>query len=157
MTEATARTPQRKSKQGKEAEIVWTYSPRLTPGEYPAFCRHAKVYRDRQYKRWVCAAHFDILDTDPTKRLAQLTWYMNLGERDQPHAGRRRVYWSAWVQANGKPPVRNDRLSPRVFQSRYARVLVGDTTKNYESKPTAPGSAYSVVRKVVRWETGGAE
>lgn len=70
---------------------------------------------------------------------------MNLGARDKPHAGRRKRYFKEWVRANGGPPARRDRLSPQVFVRRMARVEVDDT------KGDAP---YSVVRKIVSWETG---
>jgi len=152
MTDKRHRKP--KPNANPEPEIAWTYSFRLTPGEYPAYCRHAKVYRDAQFKRWVCAAQFDILDAQQARTIAQITWYLNLGDGPQPHAGRRRHYWRAWVFANGKQPQRNDRLSARVFQRRHALVLVGNTAKDFESKPVTAESGYSVIRKVLRWETG---
>jgi len=53
-----------------------------------------------------------------------------------------------WVRANGRPPSRGDRLSPRVFTRRMARVEVGDTDPEKSPVP------YSVVRRIVSWETG---
>jgi hypothetical protein len=113
------------------------------------------VYRDGQFKRWVCAVQFDVLDGSLTRVIARLTWYLNLGSRDYPRAGRRTNYWQAWVRANGGPPKRNDRLSPRVFERRHALVRVEDTGKTYRQKAIGADEIYSVIRDVVEWQTGG--
>jgi hypothetical protein len=112
------------------------------------------VYYDRQFKRWVCAVQFDILDGSLTEVLARLTWYLNLGSGDKPRAGRRGGYWAAWVEANNGQPKREDRVSPRVFAKRYAIVSVSDTTKNHRQITVTDEDSYSVVRDVLRWETG---
>lgn len=135
-----------------EPQITWTYIPRIEPGEYPAYSRSAKIVRDRHYKRWYCAVQFDILSDDLTEVLAELTLFLNMGDADKPHAGRRGNFWQAWTAANGGPPQRKDRLSLRAFTHRYARVSVGDTSTNFKQTPIA---AYSVVRHVARWESGG--
>jgi hypothetical protein len=155
-----------------EPEIGWTPADRIEPGEYPAYSRSAKVYRDPQFNRWVCAIQFDVMDAALLKMLARLTWFLNLGEADQPHAGRRSAYWDAWLAANGKPPARRDRLSSVVFTKRQARVLVADTELMVETrqerrdtklitktatKPAPDAARYSVIRKVLSWETGGTE
>ena len=138
-----------------EPEIAWHYCDHIGPGDYPAFSRSAKVYRDGQFQRWVCAVQFDILDASLTKTLARLTWYLNLGSGEKARAGRRAGYWAAWVKANDGQPKRTDRLSPSVFVKRYAIVLVGDTTKNHKQIAITAEEGYSVVRDVLRWETGG--
>jgi hypothetical protein len=137
-----------------ESKIDWTFTPRLEPGEYPAYSRSARVYYDRQFKRHICAVQFDVLNSLLIDTVAKLTWYLNLGTRGRPHAGRRSNYWTAWVTANGGAPRRNDRLSPQVFLHRHATVLVADTTKDHQQNSVAEG--YSVIREVLRWETGGA-
>jgi hypothetical protein len=113
------------------------------------------VYRDKGFRRWVCAVQFDILDGSLINVLARLTWYLNLGSGKNPRAGRRSNFWSAWVQANGGPPRRRDRLTPRVFEARHATVLVTDTTKTHNSGEVSAVESYSVVRAVVEWHTGG--
>jgi len=138
-----------------EPEITWTHIPRIEPGEYPAYARSAKIVWDKHYKRWYCAVQFDVLTDDLAEVRAELTLFLNMGDRERPHAGRRGNYWQAWTAANGGPPPRKDRLSPRIFTKRYARVIVGDTTKNFKQTALAESMAYSVVRKVVRWESGG--
>lgn len=140
---------------GSEPDISWDFISRIEPGRYPGRSRSAKVYRDKQFKRWVCAVQFDILDSSLMEVVGRLTWYLNLGTRERPHAGRRGNYWAAWVTANGGPPKRRDRLSPRVFEGRYARVRVEDTTKNHRQEHIGIQDAYSVIRSVVQWETGG--
>jgi hypothetical protein len=138
-----------------EPEITWTHIPRLDPGEYPAYSRSAKIVWDGHYKRWYCAVQFDVLSEDLAEIRAELTWFLNMGDREKPHAGRRGNYWQAWTTANGGPPPRRDRLSPRVFTRRYARVGVADTTKNFKQTTVAENMVYSVVRQIVRWESGG--
>lgn len=146
-----------RGKKRAEAEIGWTHTPRLAPGEYPAYCQDAWVYFDKQFKRWVCASQFDVLTSDRVTVLARLTWFLNLGSGGKPHVTRRRNYWPAWTLANGGPPARKDRLSPRVFRKRHAIVTVADTAKNFRQVPVMARDAYSVIRGVVRWETGRVE
>lgn len=144
-----------KLKNGRAApEVSWRYCERIEPGEYPAYSRSAKIYRDGEFKRWVCAIQFDILDESLTKKIARLTWYLNLGSHENPRAGRRGTYWAAWVKANGHQPKRQDRLSPRVFVRRLALVAVSDTTKSHRQIAVKPDEAYSVIRMVLRWDTG---
>jgi hypothetical protein len=149
------RDPESKQRRGNP-KVSWRYCERIEPGEYPGYSRSTKIYRDGEFKRWVCAVQFDILDESLTKIIARLTWYLNLGQGQRPHAGRRREYWAAWVKANGQQPKRQDRLSPRVFVRRFARVTVGDTTKTHRQIAVTPEAAYSVVRTVLRWDTGGS-
>jgi hypothetical protein len=130
-----------------EPAIQWRDYDRIEPGVYPAYCRWAKCYRDPEFKRWTCLLRFDVLSDDLLRVLARVPFWMNLGAHDRPDAGRRKRYFKEWVLANGEPPLRKDRLSPRVFTRRMARVEVGDT------KGHAP---YSVVRRIVAWETGAA-
>lgn len=153
----TAFKPMQGAKTRSEPEISWTHTARIEPGEYPAFCRSAKVYRDGHFKRWVCAVQFDVLMNDLSTVRARLTWFLNMGARERPHAGRRGNYWQAWIQANGGSPLRKDRLSPKVFQCRFARVAVEDTTKDFKQGTVMQDGVYSVVRRVVRWESRGKD
>jgi hypothetical protein len=128
-----------------EPAIAWRDYARIAPRVYSAYCRWARHYRDRGYKRWTCLLRFDVLSDDLMRVVARLPLWMNLGQQEQPQAGRRSRYFVEWVRANGGPPTRQDRLSPRVFKDRLAKVEVGD------SNGDAP---YSVVRKILSWETG---
>lgn len=129
-----------------EPAIEWQDCPRIEPGVYRAYCGWAQTYQDPGYKRWTCLLRFDVLTDDLGQVIARVPFWMNLGEGAKPHASRRGRYLPEWVKANGGPPMRNDRLSPRVFRHRMARVQVGDTEKS-----AAP---YSIVQKIVAWETG---
>jgi hypothetical protein len=137
-----------------EAQIDWEFVPRLEPGVYRAYCRTARTYRDRVFKRWVCSIQFDIFSGDLMNILGRLTLFLNLGSEDRPHATRRKKFWKQWTLANGAPPQRNDRMSPRIFTKRYALVRVADTTKDARQQVVADGHAYSVVTEVLEWETG---
>jgi hypothetical protein len=139
----------------REPEIGWSFAERIPPGIYPAYCRAASLYWDKHFKRWVCAVQFDVLDGSLINTLGTVTWYLNLGSRTNPRAGRRTNYWRAWVGANGGPPKRRDRLSPRVFVRRQAIVRVADTTKTHLEGYVRPSESYSVIREVVEWQTGG--
>jgi hypothetical protein len=87
--------------------------------------------------------------------VARVTWFLNLGTGKKPHAGRRGKYWAAWIRANGGPPKRGDRLSPTVFAGRRAIVRVEDTSKTHDRSQVESEEAYSVVRNVIEWQTGG--
>jgi hypothetical protein len=139
----------------RQPEISWTYTPRIEPGQYTAYSRSAKVYQDRQFKRWVCAVQFDVLDSSLLEDVARLTWFLNLGSKEKPRVTRRGNYWAAWVKANGGPPKRRDRISERVFEGRYAIVRVEDTGKNHRQIAITADECYSVIREVVEWQTGG--
>ena len=72
--------------------------------------------------------------------------WLNLGSKKKPWAGRRSRYFGEWIKSNGgEPPSRVDRLSPRIFQHRMARILVADTASQVP---------YSIVREIASWETG---
>jgi hypothetical protein len=130
-----------------DPEIQWRDYDRIEPGVYAAYCRWAKRYFDRGFKRWTCLLRFDVLSSDFVEVIARIPMWLNLGAEDKPQAGRRRRYFAEWVRANGGAPQRTDRLSPDVFIRRMARVEVADT------KSDAP---YSKVSKILSWETGGS-
>jgi hypothetical protein len=126
--------------------IEWTEYPLLPPGEYPAYCASVRTYRDPAFKRWTCLLQWDVLTPDLVQVKARVPMWLPVGQGNKPHASRRGRYALEWVNANGGPPVRGDRLSPRVFTRRIARVEIADTTKG--------PMPYSVVKKILRWETG---
>lgn len=59
--------------QETQPEISWRYCARIEPGKYPGYARLAKTYRDGQFKRWVCAVQFDILELSLTELLSRLS------------------------------------------------------------------------------------
>ena len=140
------RPDSRSSRRHEINEIEWTAYPRIPPGEYPAYCQFARTYRDPAFNRWTCLLQWSVLKPDSVGVIARLPMWLALGSGEKPRASRRGSYAKEWVNAHGGPPMRGDRLSPRVFTRRLAQVLVGDTTKG--------PMPYSVVTKIVRWETG---
>jgi hypothetical protein len=131
-----------------ETEIEWKEYPRIPPGEYPAYCEWGKHYKDPGFRSWKCLLRWVVLRGDLVTEIATLPQWFALGDGEKPHGSRRGNYLKEWVRANGGPPVRGDRLSPRVFTRRMARVQVGDTDPEKSPVP------YSVVRRIVSWETG---
>lgn len=128
-----------------EPEVFWHERPRIEPGCYSAYVRSAKLYRDAGFKRWTALLMFDVLHRDGLRVMARLPMWLNLGSGPNPKAGLRSRYFQEWVKANGRPPSRGDRLSPKVFTRRMAQVEVGDV---------CGAGAYSVIRQILSWETG---
>jgi hypothetical protein len=129
----------------KEEEVIWPDYTRVEPGIYRAYCKFAKWYRDPQFKRWTCLLQFDLLTENLDVSLGIVPIWFNGGNGQKPRAELRSNYLPAWVKANGGPPARKDRLSPKVFLRRMARVRVDDT-----DGPVP----YSVVREILEWATG---
>jgi hypothetical protein len=136
--------------QRREPEIEWRDYPRIQPGSYFAYCRFAKHYRDRGFRRWTCLLRFDVFSDDLLSSLGCVPCWLNLSDGKKPYARRRGKYFAEWIRANGIAPTRGDRLSPRVFVGRMARVEIGDTD------PIKSPASYSVVRKILSWETRGS-
>jgi hypothetical protein len=134
------------------AQIEWADYPRIAPGVYCAYSAVAKTYFDRGYRRWVCFVRWNVLSADGMRVVARVPLWWTLGDRERPHATRRSKYFVEWVRANGGPPIRGDRLSPKVFRRRLARVEIRDTdarkslrlirllTRSSNGKPGRTGS-----------------
>jgi len=137
-------------KAATDPEIRWQDYPLIEAREYPAYCKWAKSYQDPGFHRWVCLMRWDVLTDDLTRVIATVPYWLAIGRKDKPHASRRGKYFHEWVRANGGPPARGDRLSPRVFMHRMARVEVGVTDPEKSPVP------YSVVKKIVHWKTGAS-
>jgi hypothetical protein len=116
----------------------------IAPGQYPAYCRSIRTYRDGGFKRWTKLLKFDIFN-EQLEVIADLPMWFNLGSGPNPKVSRRGNFLAAWVKANGGPPERMDRLSNNVFTGRICRVRVGPTVGHFPQ---------SVVREILRWETG---
>jgi hypothetical protein len=128
--------------------VEWREYPRIAPGQYRAYSAVAKFHFDKAFRRWVCFVRWDVFADDMMRVIVRVPQWWNLGSGARPRASHRSKYLAEWVRANGGPPLRGDRLSPKVFQHRIARVEVGDTDAEKSPIP------YSVVRKIVTWETG---
>lgn len=126
-----------------EPEISVTHYDHIPSGKYPAYARRARVYYDKPFRRWICVVFFDVLDASLTEVIAELAWFLNLGNGAKPHAGRRSNFFRAWVDALGRNPTRNDKIRPAIFTKRHATVAVRDAK-----------TGYSVIQGCV-FETGG--
>lgn len=133
-------------RRAKSDAIDWAEYPRISPGEYLAHCYWGKRYRDPGFTRWTCLLRWDVLSDDAQRVIAKCVplWFA-LGDGEKPRASKRGKYLPEWVRANGEPPAPGDRLSPNVFTRRVARVEIGDAVS---------AVPYSVVRRIIRWETG---
>ena len=136
-------------KAATEPEIHWREYPLIEAREYSAYCRWAKIYRDPGFHRWTCLMKWDVLADELVTVIATVPYWLSIGSKDKPHASKRSKYLHVWVRANGAPPTRGDRLSPRIFVGRISRVEIGDTDPQKSPVP------YSVVKRIVQWETGG--
>ena len=134
-----------------EPEITFRVYDRIEPGNYLAYCRSARYYQDRHYQRHVCLLLWDVIGPDGFTTIATVRCWFRLGSlKSKPQAKRTGKYWQWWVQANGgRSPRRKDRLTIRIFERRYARVIVADTKSE--------GGPYSVVSAVTEWKTGVGE
>ena len=108
--------------QRDEPEIEWRDYLRIQPGSYFAYCRWAKKYRDRGFRRWTCLLRFNVLSDDLLRSLGSVPCWLNLSGGEKPFAGRRSRYFAEWIRANGTAPTRGDRLSPRVFVGRIELI-----------------------------------
>lgn len=143
------------SKKEAAPKISWAPRVHIAPGIYPACSQHAKIYRDPMFKRWTCAVGFAITNDSLTETIARLSWFLNLGKGEKPHAGRRSNFWRAFILANdGHLPTRDDRISPRIFEHRQCTVEVGDVDRDF-SGLTSSETSYSKVTRVISWNTGG--
>jgi hypothetical protein len=127
-------------KRQAEPEIEWREYPLIQSREYPAYCKSAQRYRDPQFKRWTCLLRWDVLTDDLLTVIATVPQWFPLGSGENPSASCRGVYLKEWVRANGGPPKRGDRVPPRVFTRRMARVEVGDTDPQKSPVPYSVGS-----------------
>jgi hypothetical protein len=144
--QASSPVPFPARKHERDEPIQWTDYPRIEPGEYFGYCYWGKKYRDKEFKRWTCLLRWDVLSEDLQRTIAKcIPLWFSLGSREAPRASRRGKYLCEWVRANDGPPGKEDRLSPNVFTRRIARVEIGDT-----DSPVP----YSVVKRIIRWETG---
>ena len=129
-----------------EPAVKWADYPRITPGVYEAYCRRAHWYWEPAYRRWTCILLFNVFTEGLQSSSTEIPMWINGGGGITPKASRHTLYLPVWVKANGGPPGRRERLSPRVFEKRMARVRVGGTLRG--------AVPYSVVRQILDWSTG---
>jgi len=84
--------------------VEWRDYPRISPGQYFAYCYWANRYRDRGFHRWTCLLRWDVLSDDLLITIAHCVplWF-HLGDKDKPHASRRGKYLREWVRASERP------------------------------------------------------
>jgi hypothetical protein len=119
---------------------------RIQPGIYTGRCQRTRTYRDPIFRHWTCLLVFNLFEPTSGDTIANgiPIWYA-LGQGEHPLASRRGKYFPAWILANdGRAPQRQDRMPPKIFVGRVAKVRVSDT------KGPAP---YSKVAAILCWET----
>lgn len=138
-----------------EAVIETCVYDRIPPGDYAAFSRAATIDFDEDFERWVCAVWWNIFpNASSSEVIARVPWWLNLGKGKKPYAGRRSYFRQAWLGAQGNGPLpKANRPSAHIFARRNAMVRVRDTKKG--RMPRDPFDPYSVVEKVLEWQTGG--
>ena len=144
--------------QPNQSEVIdFDVYDRIEPGEYLAYCREAKLKRNPRYGQWTVFLLWDVLTPDGEMIAAVRRWIYIGARAGKPHVGRGTDFWNWWVQANdGHPPTRTDRMTPRIFEKRLARVMIADSQppRPRRGEAARPHVPYSIVRRVLSWETG---
>jgi hypothetical protein len=124
----------------------WPVAPpspeELPAGEYLVAYRNARRFKHREKEK--VELSFEIIEPVLLAgALVPLFKTLPSGRLTQRHA-----YYPLWCCANGGPPKRGDRMTPRVF-SGYWRVLVE------WSKPKEGGAGQPVIRALIERVAGG--
>jgi hypothetical protein len=64
--------------------IEWKEYPRIPPGEYQAYCRWGKHYRDPGFHRWLCLLRWDVFADGLSHLIACVPQFFPLGGGDKP-------------------------------------------------------------------------
>jgi len=59
-------------------------------------------------------------------------------------------FYRSWVLANGKRPIRGDRLSISVFKGKVFQVRMRRVEKDYRQNPLPPENQYSVIDSLIK-------
>ena len=59
-------------------------------------------------------------------------------------------FYRSWVLANGKRPIRGDRLSTSVFKGKVFQVRMRRVEKDYRQNPLPPELQYSVIDSLIK-------
>ncbi len=125
----------------------WPVAP-PSPEELPAGS-YVAAYRGDRRGRWFGQAKVELLFeiVEPlAQRGLRVSLFATLPKRGQVSS--RSKYYALWLQANGGPPRRGDRMTPRVF-SGYWRVRVG------WSIPQKDGPGKPIVTELIERVAGG--
>jgi hypothetical protein len=123
--------------------------PLLKPGKYAAQSVHARIYRDPQFRRWTVMIRFQLLASGGLACVGQVCGFFNLGQDENPRAGRRSRYWRAWVIANGAQPRKRQVLSPRVFKGKIFEVEIETVRHGQDGREHPIAMQYSTVREIL--------
>lgn len=121
--------------------------PRITPGEYEAFCYDSLQYQDPRFRHaWKCRLDFRV-----TTRLGnvKVCGFLHLGTAEKPYVGRSSEYHRAWVLANRGLPRKRQTMRHTVFRGKSFRVVLGDTKKRYDGTEHPEWMIYSTVKKIL--------
>jgi len=112
--------------------------PRLPAGAREMICTEARMYRDPGFNAWKVRLRFhDLLNEE------HVFGFFHLSRGSKPVIGRRSRYYAAWVMANGGPPRRRDRLSPRVFKGKWFLLRIRDVRKRHDQLEHSEHDVYS--------------
>ena len=111
----------------KEREGDWPIAPPtqsdLPDGEYLAAFRDAKP--GQWFGQQKIRLRYEIVEPAASASI-QVYLFATLPE----HLSPRHKYYDLWVKANGGPPHRGDRMSPRVFRGYWNLLVAWNTPKN---------------------------
>ena len=139
-----------KSKKGTSSKrrpevpaIEWKEYPRIVPGEYRAFCKWGKQYRDPGFKKWLCQLKWDVF-TENLVPLAVLPMFYSLGDSEKP-----RNPAGVGICRIGFERMEHHQHAEIAFS--LASSCIASLGWRCGIESAAP---YSVVCKIVEWETG---
>lgn len=133
-----------------KAPIAEQSRPRIPTSEYDAVC-----YKTETGRSWGGRTDIYILfriiggSQDGTELFMACTYH------PKRKLSQRYKYYQQWTLANGAPPKKGERLSPKVFCNKMYRVLVRDTQRRYSNGKLMPDILqYSVVDSIIETQTG---
>lgn len=123
--------------------------PRIPEGEYEAVCFKVEVsrYLGSEKKLYV---HFRIINGE--YQGTELFETLNFNYKSFPRGSK---YYTDWSIANGKLPIRKDKMSPKVFKEKAFLVKVRDVKPKHEDGTTKPEIFwYSVIDRIIEKVAG---
>ena len=136
-----------------EEPIAEEFLPRIEPGEYDAVCLKTEIGRSWGGRRDIYL-RFRIYDSEyEGTELFMKCSYPKTKDKKMSY---RHKYYQQWMLANGGPPAKKQRMSPKMFLNRMFKIKVVDTKRTHNDGTPLPSFAqYSVISTIIEVVAGG--